>query len=99
MNGRAKHYESSGPFFRKLLKDPETRFHYEQEQARTKIALAVREARRRAHLTQAALAKRIGSTQSVIARLESGNDKRTPTFVGVMEVFPVREAMENAAGS
>ncbi|MEK7474845.1 MAG: helix-turn-helix transcriptional regulator [Candidatus Coatesbacteria bacterium] len=80
MNGRAKRYESSGPFFRKLLKDPEVRFHYEQERARTKIALAVREARRRAHLTQAALARKIGSTQSVIARLESGSDTRTPTL-------------------
>jgi len=80
MKTRAKAYESPKNFFRKLLKDPEVRFHYEQERARTEIALTVREARRRAHLTQAALARKIGSTQSVIARLESGTDSRTPSL-------------------
>ena len=50
MNGRAKHCESSGPFFRKLLKDPEVRLHYEHELAMSKIAIAVREALRRGPL-------------------------------------------------
>ncbi|MEK7766367.1 MAG: helix-turn-helix transcriptional regulator [bacterium] len=80
MRGKVKHYESPARFFRKLLKDPEVRFHYEQERARTDIAMAVREARRRAKLTQASLARKIGSTQSVIARLESGTDSRTPSL-------------------
>ena len=80
MKGRTRAYESPKKFFRALLKDPEVRFHYEQERARTEIALAVREARRRARLTQAALARKIGSTQSVIARLESGTDSRIPSL-------------------
>lgn len=80
MNGKRKPYVSATPFFKRLLKDPEVRFAYEQEMARTKIALAVREARRRARLTQAELARRIGSSQSVIARLESGTDSRTPSL-------------------
>ena len=73
-------YGSPKRFLRGLLRNPEVRFHYEQEKARTKVAMAVREARRRAHLTQAELARKIGSTQSVIARLESGSDKRTASL-------------------
>lgn len=75
-----KYIKSAEPFFRKLIKDPEVRFYYEQEKSKTKIAMAVKAARVRAHLTQANLAKRIGTTQSVIARLESGSDTRTPTL-------------------
>jgi len=71
---------SSKVFFRNLLKDSEVRLLYEKERTRTDIALVVREARRRANLTQAALAKRIHSTQSVIARLESGTDTRIPSL-------------------
>ena len=75
-----KYYKSADPFFRKLLKDPEVRFHYEQSRAKSRIAMAVKEARTRAHLSQAKLAEKIGTTQSVIARLESGNDERTPSL-------------------
>lgn len=76
----AKAYEPAGPYFQRLLRDQEVRILYEEERARSTIAAAVREARRRARLTQTALAKRIGSTQSVIARLESGTDSRTPSL-------------------
>jgi len=75
-----KYYKSADPFFKKLMKDPEVRFHYEQEKAKTKLAMTVRTARLKAHLTQAQLAKKIGTSQSVIARMESGNDQRTPTL-------------------
>jgi len=80
MKVSAKAYGSPKRFLNGLLKNPEVRFHYEQEKARTRVALAVREARLRAHLTQAELARKIGSTQSVIARLESGADKRTASL-------------------
>lgn len=75
-----KFYESADPFFKKLMKDPEIRFHYEETKAKGKIAAAVKMARLRAHLSQAKLAEKIGTTQSVIARLESGTDQRTPTL-------------------
>jgi DNA-binding XRE family transcriptional regulator len=77
---KRKPYGSPAKFFKELLKDPEVRFHYEQEKAKTKIAMAVRTARLKAHLTQAQLAHKIGTTQSAIARLESGEDRRTPTL-------------------
>ena len=79
MDRRAKPYTSSKPFFRKLLRDPEMKILFEEERAKSEIALAVRAARRRSKLTQAALARRIGSTQAVIARLESGTDRSTVT--------------------
>lgn len=63
-----------------MLKDKVFRVLYEEEHAKTEIAYAVRSARMKAGLTQAKLAKKIGSTQSVIARLESGSDKRTPSL-------------------
>jgi transcriptional regulator with XRE-family HTH domain len=63
-----------------MLKNPEVRFHYEQEKAKSKIAMAVKTARLKACLTQTKLAEKVGTTQSVIARLESGSDKRIPTL-------------------
>lgn len=72
-------YRSADPFFRRLLKNPQTKILYSEERAKSEIAMAVRAARLRSRLTQAALAKRIGSTQAVIARLESGTDSRTPS--------------------
>jgi transcriptional regulator with XRE-family HTH domain len=45
----------------------------------------IREARRRAGLTQAELAARVGTTQSAIARLERGRTE--PTFERVQEIL------------
>ncbi len=68
--------KSAKPFFQKLLKDKEIRIQFEEEKAKTEIADAVRTARMKADLTQAELAQLIGTSQSVIARLEGGSDKR-----------------------
>lgn len=77
---KKKHYKLAGQFFQKLLKDKEIRILFEEERARTEIAHAVRVARLKANLTQEELAKKIDTSQSVIARLESGTDKRTPSL-------------------
>lgn len=75
-----KSFKSAKPFFQKLLKDKEIRILFEEEKSKTEIAYAVRTARMKADLTQAELAQLIGTTQSVIARLEGGTDKRTPSI-------------------
>ncbi len=75
-----KHTKAAEPFFKKLLQDPEVRMHYQEEKAKSDIAMAVYTARKNAKLTQEALAKKAGTTQEVIARLESGKDSRVPSM-------------------
>ena len=80
MKKKVTQYKDPGTFFEKLLKDPEIRVHFEKEHAKTQIAMAVKATRKKAKLTQAQLARKVGTTQSVIARLESGEDSRTPSL-------------------
>ena len=77
---KKKPYASAEPFFKKAMKNPEMRILYEEEMAKMEIAKAVWNAGVHAHLTQAALAKKMKISQSLIARLESGTDERTPTL-------------------
>ena len=56
----------------RLLKDPEVRKHYDAMEEEFTLMAAVAKARARAGLSQAELAKRMKTTQSTIARLESG---------------------------
>ena len=62
------------------LKDPEFSFYFEREKSISEIARLVRDARLKAGLTQAELAKKAQSSQVVIARLESGMDQRVPSL-------------------
>jgi ribosome-binding protein aMBF1 (putative translation factor) len=80
MKPKKASYKMAQPFFDKMLRDSDIKMYYEAEKAKSNIALAVRAARARSGLTQAELAQKIKSTQSVIARLESGTDKRTPSL-------------------
>lgn len=72
--------DDAAKFVEELLKDPEVRILYDQEHIKTRLAMAVKSVRQRAHMTQSQLAKKAGTTQGVIARLESGSDLRTPTM-------------------
>ena len=65
---------------KKELKDTKFSFYFERERAISAIARLVREARLKAGLTQADLAKKAKTNQAVIARLESGTDQRTPSL-------------------
>ena len=56
----------------RLLKDPEVRKHYDAMEEEFALMAEVTKARARAGLSQAELAKRMKTTQSTIARLESG---------------------------
>ncbi len=55
-----------------LLTDTDTRAEYEAMAAEFSMARELLAARARAGLTQGEVAQRMGTTQSVIARLESG---------------------------
>jgi DNA-binding XRE family transcriptional regulator len=57
---------------KKMLADPEVRTAYDAQSPEFALARQMIAARVRAGLTQAQLAKRMGTTQSVVARLESG---------------------------
>lgn len=56
----------------RLLKDPEVRKAYDALEEEFALMLEVAKARGRAGLSQAELARRMKTTQSTIARLESG---------------------------
>ena len=63
---------------RELLKSPGVQAAYEAQSTEFSIVHELIAARIRAGLTQHQLAERMGTTQSVIARLEGG--KRTPSM-------------------
>jgi ribosome-binding protein aMBF1 (putative translation factor) len=56
----------------RLLKDPEVRKHYDALEEEFALMAEVAQARARSGLSQAELARRMKTTQSTIARLESG---------------------------
>ena len=60
---------------RKWLKDPDYRREYEVLEEEFSLASGMIEARLRAGLTQAEVARRMKTTQAVIARLEGGGSK------------------------
>ncbi len=59
----------------KWMDDPAYRAEYEELEPEFALARALIEARTRAGLTQAQLARRMKTTQSVIARLEAGRTR------------------------
>lgn len=64
-------------FLKEELNDPEIRKHYETAKAEWLVAKAVTAARKRAHLTQVQLAKRLKTDQKSIWRLEAGRQNAT----------------------
>jgi ribosome-binding protein aMBF1 (putative translation factor) len=60
---------------RKWMKDPEYRKEYDALEEEFVLAAAVAKARTRSGLSQAELARRMKTTQSTIARLESGRGR------------------------
>ena len=76
--------KTSGGGFKKFLaeqlKDEEIRILFDEEQARTRLAVEVASLRKRSGLTQKELASRAGTTQAVISRMEGGNDRRMPSL-------------------
>ncbi len=79
---------------RRIAQDPELAAMVEEERENLAIAEKLRAARAKAGLTQAELGRRIGTTQSAIARMESGNYER----VTLNTLRKVRSALGTGLG-
>jgi len=66
---------------RELVNDPQTRREVEALKPKFDVVRAIIAARQAKGLSQAALAERIGTRQSAIARLESGSYNPTVQFL------------------
>ena len=64
----------------KELKNDEFRLAFEERRFYLQIARLVSNLRARTGLSQVELAKKAGVSQPMIARLEKGDSRRTPTF-------------------
>ena len=58
---------------KEALKDPAFKAEYDKLEPEFAVIEAILEARVKKHMTQEQLAKKIGTKQSAIARIESGN--------------------------
>jgi len=76
-----KHLGSSlDDILKEELKDEEFKILYEKELFLNLIADEISSARKEVGITQKELAEKIGTTQSVLARLESVKNTRTPSL-------------------
>ncbi len=62
------------------LKDKEFKIYFDRAEAKRKIAQKIAALRRSMHITQIELAKKVGTRQQVISRLENPTDARMPSF-------------------
>ncbi|MCX5791789.1 MAG: helix-turn-helix transcriptional regulator [Elusimicrobia bacterium] len=63
-------------------KDPQWKAAYEKADIEVRLAIQIAKARAKAHMTQGQLAKAIGTTQSVICRIERANQNLTLKTLG-----------------
>ena len=73
----------------KELKNDEFRLAYEERRFYLQIARLVCDLRERTGLSQVELAKKAGVSQPMIARLEKGDNRRTPTFDTIFRLLKV----------
>lgn len=64
-------------FLKDELNDAEVKQHYESAAIEWQVAKKVSEARRRANLTQAELAKKLHTSQQAVSRIEAGEQNTT----------------------
>ena len=64
-------------YLKEELKNPEFRSLYDEFGKQLEISYQILRMRKKAKMSQAALAKKIGTTQSNVARMEAGNQNFT----------------------
>lgn len=72
--------------------DAEFAIYYQRELLINEISKMIFKLREAAHLTQSELARRAGTTQPVIARLESGVDSRIPSLTLLVRIAAASHA-------
>ena len=77
---RRKHLDFS-TYKKKVLRDPKVKKEYERLQPEFALTGAILKARKEKGLTQERLAKKVGTKQSVISRLESGRANPSVAFL------------------
>lgn len=80
----------------RIAQDPELAYFVEEERKRLMLAEKIRQARHESGLSQKEVALRIGTTQSAVARLESGNYERLSlsTLIKVTHALNRRLSLE-----
>ena len=80
----------------RIKQDPELANYVEEERKRLMLAEKIRQARHESGLSQKEVARRIGTTQSAVARLESGNYERLSlsTLIKVTHALNRRLSLE-----
>lgn len=73
-------------------KNPEFYEHYQRELLINEISKMIIKLRNAANLTQTELAERAGTTQPVIARIESGADTRIPSLSLLVRIASASQA-------
>lgn len=79
--------ESGSAYLDEKLKSKALRLLFEGEKSKSDIAFMIRAARRKAGLSQRELAECAGTTQAVVARLESGSDQRMPSLTLISKLL------------
>lgn len=75
-------------YLAKQLKDPEIKRHYDEYGKQLEIAYLILGLRKKEKMSQSELAKKIGTTQSNIARMEAGEQNfTTDTLQKVAHAF------------
>jgi len=81
--------------FRIKLKDKEFKKAFEKERHRLEVAYKISQLREKKHFSQKELAKKLDTTQSVIARIESGQQNlTTDTLQKIASIFDKRVKIE-----
>lgn len=79
-------------YFSGKLKDQTIKSFYDEEKAKSDIARMIRAAREKEGLSQRELAKKAGTTQAVVSRIESGNDSRMPSLTLIYRLLAASNA-------
>lgn len=86
MKKKKNNFVTLNEVLKKKLKNPEFEKHYRREQIINSIAKMIHDIRKSTGMTQSQLAKKVQTTQPVIARLESGRDSRVPSLDLLMRI-------------